>query len=180
MDVISIYCLKYCTEWKQTERRALHFGDYCKNIRALMSLLLIKSKKIHYFSRQVQTLKVLADTCKETKTGQTAKSVITPYAHNPLLTDAAVPETAASDQIRNELLNLQFSAWHVRIIQNWKCFTVICWNLWWFRSWSASGSYDLLRGQKSPLLGQTSNTTGGVIGTVGHVSVKSIHMKETL
>lgn len=59
---------------------------------------------------QVQTLKVLADTYKETKTGQTAKSVITPVAHNPLLTDAAAPEIVASDQIRNELLNLQFSA----------------------------------------------------------------------
>lgn len=69
-----------------------------------------KQKKIHDFSMQVQTLKVLADMYKETKTGQAAKSVITPVAHNPLLTDAAVPETAASDQIRNELLNLQFSA----------------------------------------------------------------------
>lgn len=54
---------------------------------------------------QVQTLKVLAAMCEETKTGQRAKSVIA-----PVLTDAAVPETAASDQIRNELLNLQFSA----------------------------------------------------------------------
>lgn len=61
---------------------------------------------------QVQTLKVLAGmyVYKETKTRQTAKSVITPVAHSSLLTDAAVPETAASDQIRNELLNLQFSA----------------------------------------------------------------------
>lgn len=79
---------------------------------------------------QVQTLKVLADTYKETKTGQTAKSVITPVAHNPLLTDAAAPETVASDQIRNELLNLQFSAWYVRISQNWKSFNMQGWNLW--------------------------------------------------
>lgn len=42
--------------------------------------------------------------------GPTAKSVITPVAHNPLLAAAAAPETAAPDQIRNELLNLQFSA----------------------------------------------------------------------
>lgn len=55
-------------------------------------------------------MKVLTDMWKETKIGQTAKSVITPVAHNPLLTDAAAPETAASDQIRNELMNLQFSA----------------------------------------------------------------------
>lgn len=53
-------------------------------------------------------MKVLADMCKETKPGQTAKSVTAPVAQNPLLTDAAVPETVASDQIRNELLNSSF------------------------------------------------------------------------
>ena len=53
---------------------------------------------------------ILTGMWKETKIGQTVKSVITPVAHNPLLTDVAAPKTAASDQIRNELLNLPFSA----------------------------------------------------------------------
>lgn len=52
-----------------------------------------KMPKIRYFSMQMQTLKVLADMMyKETKSGPRAKSVITPVAHNPLLTDAAAPK----------------------------------------------------------------------------------------